>query len=252
MSVVARDRTIVEVVAKKTLEHEGHPDHRALAGGSARAGVFGFSDGLVSNVSLIIGFAAGGVDSSMVRLAGIAAAVAGAASMAAGEWVSISAQNDLVKREMALELRELKLHPEAETSELAAMYRQHGMSREQAAASAREVMRDPERAVIVHAREEFGLDAGNLPNPIQIGLISLITFLAGAMLPVIPWIFSSGDTARYLSVSVAIVAAAIAGYAVGQQSERSKISTALRQVVIMLLAVGVTYVIGRLVGVSIN
>ncbi len=252
MSVVARDRTIVEVVANKTLEHEGHPDHRALAGGSARAGVFGFSDGLVSNVSLIIGFAAGGVDSSMVRLAGIAAAVAGAASMAAGEWVSISAQNDLVKREMALELRELKLHPEAETSELAAMYRQHGMSREQAAASAREVMRDPERAVIVHAREEFGLDAGNLPNPIQIGLISLITFLAGAMLPVIPWIFSSGDTARYLSVSVAIVAAAIAGYAIGQQAERSKISTALRQVAIMLLAVGVTYVIGRLVGVSIN
>ena len=252
MSVVARDRTIVEVVAKKTLEHEGHPDHRALAGGSARAGVFGFSDGLVSNVSLIIGFAAGGVDSSMVRLAGIAAAVAGAASMAAGEWVSISAQNDLVKREMALELRELKLHPEAETSELAAMYRQHGMSREQAAASAREVMRDPERAVIVHAREEFGLDAGNLPNPIQIALISLITFLAGAMLPVIPWIFSSGDTARYLSVSVAIVAAAIAGYAIGQQAERSKISTALRQVAIMLLAVGVTYVIGRLVGVSIN
>ena len=252
MSVVVRDRTIVEAVANKTLEHEGHPDHRALAGGSARAGVFGFSDGLVSNVSLIIGFAAGGVDSSMVRLAGIAAAVAGAASMAAGEWVSISAQNDLVKREMALELRELKLHPEAETSELAAMYRQHGMSREQASASAKEVMRDPERAVIVHAREEFGVDAGNLPNPIQIGLISLITFLAGAMLPVIPWIFSSGDTARYLSVSVAIVAAAIAGYAIGQQAERSKISTALRQVAIMLLAVGVTYVIGRLVGVSIN
>ena len=252
MSVVARDRTIVEVVAKKTLEHEGHPDHRALAGGSARAGVFGFSDGLVSNVSLIIGFAAGGVDSSMVRLAGIAAAVAGAASMAAGEWVSISAQNDLVKREMALELRELKLHPEAETSELAAMYRQHGMSREQAAASAREVMRDPERAVIVHAREEFGLDAGNLPNPIQIGLISLITFLAGAMLPVLPWIFGSGSAAKYSSVIVAIIAASIAGYVIGQQAERSKISSAVRQVAIMLLAVGVTYIIGRLVGVTIN
>ena len=252
MCVVDRDRTIVEVVPNKTLEHEGHPDHRALAGGSARAGVFGFSDGLVSNVSLIIGFAAGGVGSSVVRLAGIAAAVAGAASMAAGEWVSISAQNELVEREMALELRELKLHPEAETSELAAMYRQHGMSREQAYASAKEVMRDPERAVIVHAREEFGLDAGNLPNPIQIALISLLTFLAGAMLPVVPWIFSSGDTARYLSVTVAIVAAAIAGYAIGQQAERSKVSSAVRQVAIMLLAVGVTYVIGRLVGISLN
>jgi VIT1/CCC1 family predicted Fe2+/Mn2+ transporter len=223
-------------VAKKTLEHEGHPDHRALAGGAARAGVFGFSDGLVSNVSLIIGFAAGGVDSSVVRLAGIAAAVAGAASMAAGEWVSISAQNDLVEREMALELRELKLHPEAETSELAAMYRQHGMSREQAAIAAAEVMRDPERAVVVHAREEFGLDADNLPNPIQI----------------VPWIFSSGNTARYASVIVAVIAAAAAGYAIGQQAERSKISSAVRQVAIMLLAVGVTYVIGRLVGVSIN
>ena len=252
MSVVVRDRTIVEAVANKTLEHEGHPDHRALAGGSPRAGVCGFSDGLVSNVSLIIGFAAGGAGSSVVRLAGIAAAVAGAASMAAGEWVSISAQNDLIKREMALELRELKLHPEAETSELAAMYRQHGMSREQAAASAKEVMRDPERAVIVHAREEFGLDAGNLPNPIQIGLISLLTFLAGALLPVLPWIFSSGDTARFLSVIVAIIAAAAAGYAIGQQAERSKVLSAVRQVAIMLLAVGVTYVIGRLVGVSIN
>ena len=239
-------------MAKKSLEHEGHPDHRALAGGSARAGVFGFSDGLVSNVSLIIGFAAGGVDASVVRLAGVAAAVAGAASMAAGEWVSISAQNELVEREMALELRELKIHPEAETSELAAMYRQHGMSREQAAASAREVMRDPERAVIVHAREEFGLDAGNLPNPIQIGLISLITFLAGAMLPVLPWIFGSGNAAKYSSVIVAIIAASIAGYVIGQQAERSKISSAARQVAIMLLAVGVTYIIGRLVGVTIN
>lgn len=252
MRVVDRYRTIVEVVANKTLEHEGHPDHRALAGGSARAGVFGFSDGLVSNVSLIIGFAAGGVGPDIVRLAGIAAAVAGAASMAAGEWVSISAQNDLVKREMALELRELKLHPEAETSELAAMYRQHGMSREQAAASAKEVMQDPERAVIVHAREEFGLDAGNLPKPIQIALISLLTFLAGAMLPVLPWLFTNGNTARFLSVAVAIAAATVAGYAIGQQAERSKFSSAVRQVAIMLLAVGVTYVIGRLVGVSLN
>ncbi|GDX34676.1 membrane protein [Actinomycetes bacterium] len=239
-------------MARKTAEHEGHPDHRALAGGSARAGVFGFSDGLVSNVSLIIGFAAGGVNSSVVRLAGIAAAVAGAASMAAGEWVSISAQNELIKREMALELRELKLHPEAETSELAAMYRQHGMSREQASASAKEVMRDPERAVIVHAREEFGVDADNLPNPIQIGFISMVSFLAGAMLPVLPWIFGGGNGAKYTSVAVAVIAAALAGGAIGQQAERSVIKSAARQVSIMLLAVGITYLIGRLVGTTIN
>lgn len=252
MNIVDEDRTIVEPMATKTTEHDGHPDHRALAGGTARAGVFGFSDGLVSNVSLIIGFAAGGVDSSVVRLAGIAAAVAGAASMAAGEWVSISAQNELIKREMALELRELKLHPEAETSELAAMYRQHGMSREQASASAKEVMRNPERAVIVHAREEFGVDADNLPNPIQVGFISMVTFLAGAMLPVLPWIFGGGNGAKYASVAVAVIAAALAGGAIGQQAERSVIKSAARQVGIMMLAVGVTYVIGSLVGVTIN
>jgi len=80
----------------------------------------------------------------------------------------------------------------------------------------------------------------------------LLTFLAGAMLPVVPWLFSSGNTARFLSVAVAIVAATVAGYAIGQQAERSKISSAVRQVTIMLLAVGVTYVIGRLVGVSLN
>ena len=252
MRVVDDDRTIVVAVANKTAEHEGHPDHRALAGGSARAGVFGFSDGLVSNVSLIIGFAAGGVDSSVVRLAGIAAAVAGAASMAAGEWVSISAQNELVEREIALELRELKLHPGAETSELAAMYRQHGMSAEQAASSAKEVMQNPERAVMVHAREEFGLDPNHLPNPIQIAMVSLITFLGGAMLPVLPWIFGSGNSAKYASVAVAVFAAAIAGGAIGQQAERSKVTSAVRQVLIMLLAVGVTYIIGRLVGTTIN
>ena len=106
--------------------------------------MFGVSDGLVTNVSLIIGFAASGVDSSYVRLAGIASAVAGAVSMAAGEWVSITSQNDLVRREIALELRELKRNASAETSELAGMYRSHGMSPKQAEAAAAEVMQDPE------------------------------------------------------------------------------------------------------------
>jgi VIT1/CCC1 family predicted Fe2+/Mn2+ transporter len=123
------------------------------------------------------------------------------------------------------------------------MYRQHGMSAEQAASSAKEVMQNPERAVMVHAREEFGLDPNHLPNPIQIAMVSLITFLGGAMLPVLPWIFGSGNSAKYASVVVAVFAAAIAGGAIGQQAERSKVTSAVRQVLIMLLAVGVTYII---------
>ena len=233
-------------------EHDDHPDHRALAGGSARAGVFGVSDGLVTNVSLIIGFAASGVDASYVRLAGIASAVAGAVSMAAGEWVSIKSQNDLVKREMALELRELKRNASAETSELAGIYRSHGMSSTQAESAAAEVMKNPERAVMVHAREEFGLDPAQLPNPLVVAAVSIVSFLVGAMLPVIPWLSGSGDSARLASIVIGLVAAAILGAAIAQQSERPWWTGTVRQVAITVLAVAVTYAIGSVVGVSVS
>jgi VIT1/CCC1 family predicted Fe2+/Mn2+ transporter len=232
-------------------EHKDHPDHRAIAGGGIRAGVFGMSDGLVTNVSLIIGFAASGVDASYVRLAGIASAVAGAVSMAAGEWVSVKSQNDLVKRELALELRELKHNTSAETSELAGMYRTHGMSPQQAELAAKEVMRDPDRAVIVHAREEFGLDPSQLPNPLQVAAVSIITFLVGAMLPVIPWLSGSGNSARLASVVIGLAAAAVLGAVIAKQSERPWWTGTFRQVVITALAVSVTYAIGSLVGVNL-
>jgi len=232
-------------------EHDDHPDHRALAGGTPRAAVFGLSDGLVTNVSLIIGFASSGVGGSVVRLAGIASAVAGAVSMAAGEWVSVKAQNDLVQREMALELRELKRNARAETSELAGIYRSHGMSPEQATAAATEVMRDPERAVMVHAREEFGLDPAHLPQPVAVAAVSLISFLVGAMLPVIPWLSGSGDSARAASIIIGVVAAGVAGFAIARQSERPVWLGALRQVAILIGAVAVTYAIGSLVGVNL-
>jgi len=239
------------VTKAQRAEHQDHPDHRALAGGSARAGVFGVSDGLVTNVSLIIGFAASGVDASYVRLAGIASAVAGAVSMAAGEWVSIKSQNDLVKREMALELRELKRNTGAETSELAGIYRSHGMSSTQAESAAAEVMKDPERAVMVHAREEFGLDPAQLPNPLVVAAVSIVSFLLGAMLPVIPWLSGSGGSAQAASVVIGVVAAGILGAAIARQSERPWWIGTIRQVAITVLAVSVTYVIGSLVGVNV-
>ena len=233
-------------------EHEDHPDHRALAGGTARAGVFGLSDGLVTNVSLIIGFAASGVGSDVVRLAGVASAVAGAVSMAAGEWVSVKAQNDLVQREMALELRELKHNASAETSELAGIYLSHGMSPAQAAASAAEVMRDPERAVMVHAREEFGLDPAHLPNPVSVAVTSLVSFLIGALLPVVPWMVDGGNGARIASIAIGVVTAALAGGTIARQSERPMVFGGVRQVLILLLAVGVTYAIGSVVGINVS
>jgi VIT1/CCC1 family predicted Fe2+/Mn2+ transporter len=240
------------VTTSSRAEHKDHPDHRALAGGNARASVFGISDGLVTNVSLIIGFAASGVDSSIVRLAGVASAVAGAVSMAAGEWVSVKAQNELVSREMALELRELRHNTAAETTELAGMYQSHGMSPSQATAAANEVMRDPERAVLVHAREEFGLDPTTLPNPVVVAALSLISFLVGAFLPVLPWIVSGGNGARVASVIIGVVAAGLVGATIARQSERPMYRGAIRQMIILVVAVSITYAIGALVGVNLS
>lgn len=227
-------------------------DHRAVSGGLARAAVFGISDGLVSNVSLVLGFAGGGVAASVVRLGGLAGAVAGAFSMAAGEWISVSAQNELVQREMEIERRELHRNPEKETLELAAFYEDHGMTREQAIAGATEVMQDPERALLVHAREEFGIDPSEMPSAVGAAVLSFLMFVLGAMLPVVPWFFVSGTAASVTSVSIGVVSAAAVGAALGVSTERSVVKSSVRQVLILLVATGATYLIGSLLGTQIN
>jgi vacuolar iron transporter family protein len=231
---------------------ESHPGHRSVAGGLARAAVFGVSDGLVSNVSLVIGFAGAGVDSSVVRLAGLAGAIAGATSMAAGEWVSISAQTELVMRELAVERRELVHNTESETAELAAMYEGHGMTRAIALEAAADVMREPEAALAVHAREELGVDPDDLGSPWSAAGLSLVCFLIGALLPVIPWFAGSGNGAKVASIAIGVVAAAVVGLLIGKFAERRMTWSAVRQVLILLIACGATYLVGKLLGVSVN
>ncbi len=234
-----------------TIPAEQHSGHRAVSGGLARAAVFGISDGLVSNVSLVIGFASSGVDSTIVRLAGIAGAIAGAASMAAGEWVSVSAQNELITREIDIERRELHVNTASETVELAKMYENHGMEPTRAAAAAADVMRDPEAALAVHVREELGIDPGVLPSPWYAALLSLVCFIFGAVLPVVPWYIGSGTAAKVGSVLVGVVAAAIVGGIIGRSAERSITKSSVRQVAILLGACGITYLIGRLFDVTV-
>jgi VIT1/CCC1 family predicted Fe2+/Mn2+ transporter len=214
--------------------------------------VFGVSDGLVSNVSLVIGFAGAGVDSSLVRLAGIAGAIAGATSMAAGEWVSISAQNELVFRELAVERRELKHNSLSETAELAAIYEGHGMSRKIALDAATDVMREPEAALAVHVREELGVDPNELGSPWSAAGLSLVCFLVGALLPVIPWFTGNGNGAKVASIVIGVVAAAVVGLLIGKFAERRIAWSATRQVLILLIACGATYLVGKALGVSIN
>ena len=231
---------------------EAHPGHRQVAGGLARAAVFGMSDGLMSNVLLVLGFAGSGVDSSVVRLAGIAGAIAGAVSMAAGEWISISAQNELVIRELDVERRELVVNKDAEQHELAAMYEGHGMQASTARQAAADVMRDTDAALAVHAREEFGIDPDDLPMPLQAAVLSFLCFVVGALLPVIPWFTGSGRPATALSLVIGTTAAAALGWAVGQFAERNRLRSALRQVLIMLVACVVTYAIGSVLDVHVE
>ncbi|MDQ3352612.1 MAG: VIT1/CCC1 transporter family protein [Actinomycetota bacterium] len=230
-----------------------HAAHRSVSGGLARAAVFGVNDGLVSNVSLVLGFAGSGADSSVVRLAGLAGAIAGAVSMAAGEWVSISAQNDLVERELEVERRELLHNTTSETSELVDMYEAHGMTRASAQSAAEQVMREPERALVVHAREEFGVDPYDLPSPWRAAVLSLVCFLVGALAPVVPWFFDvSGTAPKVTSLVIGAVAAAVVGALLGRLSERPLAPAMIRQVLIVLAACAVTFLVGRLVGINVS
>ena len=231
---------------------EPHSGHRSVSGGLARAAVFGVSDGLVSNVSLILGFAGSGVGNTVVRLAGLAGAVAGGISMAAGEWVSVTSQNDLIERELAIERRELKLNIEHETQELAARYESHGISAELAATAAEQVMRRPELALAVHAREELGVDPDDLPSAMWAAGLSLVCFLFGAFLPLLPWYVGGGSTAAWASLAIGVVAAGVVGGLVARFAERPIVWGVVRQVAIVLVACGVTYLIGELVGVNLG
>jgi VIT1/CCC1 family predicted Fe2+/Mn2+ transporter len=231
---------------------EPHTGHRAVSGGLARAAVFGVSDGLVSNVSLILGFAGSGVDNTVVRLAGLAGAVAGAISMAAGEWVSVTSQNDLIQRELAIERHELTHNTAHETAELAAIYEDHGMGTERAAAAAEEVMQRPEEALTVHARAELGIDPDDLPSAMRAAGLSLLCFVFGAFLPLAPWYIGGGAAAAWASLGIGVVAAGVVGGLVARFAERSILPGVLRQVLIVLLACGVTYLIGELVGVNVG
>ncbi len=229
-----------------------HGGHRQVSGGLARAAVFGVNDGLVSNVSLILGFAASGVDSSVVRLAGLAGAIAGAISMAAGEWISISAQNELIEREVAVERRELARNTAEETDELASLYERHGMSPEVARTAAEDVMATPEVALQVHTREEMGIDPTDLPSALKAAALSLLCFTFGALLPVLPWLGSATGTApAVISVVIGLVAAAGVGALIGRSAERSVPKSMVRQVLIVIVACAVTYSIGELVGVNV-
>ncbi len=226
-----------------------HEHHRDVQGGAARAAVFGVSDGLLTNVSLILGVAAAHPAPGVVRLAGFAGLVAGAFSMATGEYVSMSAQRELIEREVSIEREELRRHPESEHKELVALYVSRGVPAGAAEEVATALARDPELALEVHTREELGVNPGSIGSPRAAAASSLGSFAFGALVPLLPWFFSSGTAAVVASIILGAVMAIAVGVAVASFTGKSKLRTAGRQLVIAAIAAAVTYGVGTAVGV---
>jgi VIT1/CCC1 family predicted Fe2+/Mn2+ transporter len=226
--------------------------HRNIQGGAARAAVFGVSDGLVSNLALVLGMAGAGPSPSVIRLAGLVGLLGGAFSMAAGEYVSMKAQTELLQRELDIERVEIARRPENERRELAQIYRSRGVAPDVADRLATEMMADPELALETHAREELGIDPSELGAPVHAAVSSFGAFAVGAVVPVLPWFFLRGGAAVLTSIVAGIVAALVIGILLARFTERPVVPSAIRQLVIAALAAGVPYAIGSLVGVTVT
>ena len=223
-----------------------------MQGGTARAAVFGVSDGLVSNMGLILGVAGADPVPAAVRLAGVAGLVAGAISMGAGEYNSMRVQSELLQRELDIEARELRRRPNVETVELADIYQRRGLPPEGAWALAEAVMKDPDVALETHAREELGIDPGDLGRPLGAAVSSFLTFSLGAAVPLVPWFFGGGTAAIVASLVLGIVAAIVVGAVIGRSTERPLWHSVGRQVLFTVIPAAITFLIGQALGVDLS
>lgn len=236
-----------------THEAEQHDhSHRDVSGGWLRPAVFGAMDGLVTNVSLIAGVGGSGQGSHVVIITGVAGLVAGAFSMATGEYISVASQNELVEAEVDVERAELARHPRGEAAELAAVYRAQGMDEQTAQAAAEQVSRNPDRALAVHAREELGVDPTGLPSPYTAAGASFVCFAVGALLPLLPFLLGAGRSALAAALVLAAVVAFVGGMVVSRVTSRGPVWSGARQLLLGALAAAVTYGIGHLLGAAVS
>ncbi len=225
-----------------------HFHHRLERGGGLRAAIFGVNDGLVSNTSLLLGLVGAGMNRSMIVLTGVAGLIAGAASMAAGEYVSMRSQREMFEYQIGLEREELELYPEEEAAELALIYSARGMDPEAARQLADETIARPEQALDALAREELGLDPDALGSPWRAAWASFTAFGVGAILPVLPYFFGTGHPALIAMLALAAVALAGAGLTTSLFTGRSALYSAIRMLLIGAGAGAITFLVGRLIG----
>lgn len=225
--------------------------HRGVGGSNLRATVFGVNDGLVSNASLVMGIAGANAEPGTVLMTGVAGLLAGALSMAAGEYVSVRSQRDMYEHQIALEREELAEYPEEEAEELALIYEARGLELEQARAMARTLLSRPEQALDVLAREELGLNPDDLGSPLSAAVSSFLAFAVGASLPLLPFFVRGLTHPLWWTIGLTAVALAGIGLALSLFTGRGAGQGALRMLLIGGGAGVVSFLVGRLLGVAL-
>jgi len=233
--------------------------HKSGRSGTLRAAVFGANDGLVSNLSLVMGVAgaaaglvtAAAAGNQLIVLAGVAGLLAGAFSMAAGEYISMQSQRELFENQIAMEREEMRVMPEVERDELVEIYRAKGLPKAEAEQVADRLMKDPDKALDAMVREELGLDPDQLGSPWGAAWSSFISFAVGAVVPLVPFLLSSGINAIVASLGLSFAALFAVGAAVSIVTGRGFLFSGARQVAIGAAAAAVTYVVGTLIGVNL-
>lgn len=227
-------------------------DHRRLGGNALRAAVLGSNDGLSSNLSLVMGVAGASMDTHTILLTGTAGLLAGACSMAMGEWISVTSSRELAEREISTERDELEANPEEEQQELQLIYEAKGLSPAEASELSTKLLSDPRTALDVLAREELGLDpAERGGSPWVAAGTSMLLFSIGAVVPLLPFIFTKGTSAITASIAAGGTGLLLIGTAIAVFTGRSVLYSAGRQLLLGLLAAGTTFLIGRLIGVTL-
>ena len=227
--------------------------HRSVGGNALRAAVLGGNDGLVSNFSLVMGIAGATSGQSEVLLTGLAGLMAGALSMALGEWISVKSSQELYENQMQLEMEELETNPEGEEKELALIYISKGIPEPQARSMAKAIISDKDRAHEMLIQEELGINAEDLQgSAMEAAITSFILFAIGAVIPVIPFFFLSGMNAVLLSAAFSALGLFLIGSAITLFTGKSIWFSGFRQVFFGLAAAAITYGIGTIIGVSLG
>ena len=227
--------------------------HRSVGGNAIRAAVLGGNDGLVSNFSLVMGIAGATAGQAGVLLAGLAGLLAGALSMSLGEWISVKSSQELYENQMQLEMEELETNPEGERQELALIYIAKGIPEEQAHEMATEIMKDKNLAHQILVKEELGIDPEEMKgSAVEAAVYSFILFAIGAVIPVLPFMFTNGMKAIFLSVGLSAAGLFLIGAAITLFTGKNVWFSGFRQVIFGLIAAAITFGIGSLIGVSVG